>query len=77
MKREEPGLRPGGRQTWREVFRMPLLLALASALGLSSALFGDGIWDALSWAALAVPPGAAAWSIRLSARREQAGRRAG
>jgi ABC-type transporter Mla maintaining outer membrane lipid asymmetry permease subunit MlaE len=34
------------------IFAMPLLLALVSAVGLASALLGDGIWDALSWLTL-------------------------
>lgn len=39
----------------RRVFGKPLLVALVSALGLTSALLGDGLWDALSWLALGVP----------------------
>lgn len=37
------------------VFGAPLLLMASSILGLLAALFGDGVWDALSWAALGVP----------------------
>jgi len=37
------------------VFGAPLLLAVASAFGLVSALLGDGIWDVLSWFALGGP----------------------
>ena len=36
-------------------FRIPILLAVLSAAGLTSALLGDGIWDGLSWLALGVP----------------------
>jgi hypothetical protein len=32
-------------------------LNMVCIVGLSSALFGDGIWDAGSWLALAVPLG--------------------
>lgn len=32
-------------------FRIPALIALASLVGLISALVGDGIFDAVSWAA--------------------------
>lgn len=39
---------------WR-VFRWPLLIGLASAAGLVSALVGDGVWDAVSWATLSLP----------------------
>ena len=34
---------------------MPAVLAIASAIGLLSALFGDGFWDWLSWVALGAP----------------------
>ncbi|WP_119458390.1 hypothetical protein [Rhodospirillaceae bacterium SYSU D60014] len=34
------------------VFAIPTLLALLSALGLLSALLGDGVWDVLSWLTL-------------------------
>jgi hypothetical protein len=39
----------------RQIFAAPLAVALISSLGLVSALVGDGWWDAVSWAALAVP----------------------
>lgn len=39
---------------WR-VFRWPLLIGMASVAGLVSALVGDGVWDAVSWAALSLP----------------------
>jgi hypothetical protein len=42
------------RTAW-QVFRVPLLAGLIGAAGLAFALFGDGIWDALSWVALSVP----------------------
>jgi len=34
---------------------MPAVLAVASAIGLLSALLGDGVFDAVSWVALALP----------------------
>jgi hypothetical protein len=42
------------RSAW-QVFRAPLLAGVIGAAGLAFALFGDGIWDALSWVALSVP----------------------
>lgn len=42
------------RSAW-QVFRTPLCVAVVSSAGLAFALFGDGIWDGLSWVALAVP----------------------
>jgi hypothetical protein len=34
---------------------MPIVLAVCSAVGLISALLGDGVWDVLSWFALGAP----------------------
>lgn len=42
------------RDLW-QIFRWPIALALTSALGLVSALIGDGSYDALSWLMLALP----------------------
>ena len=39
----------------RRVWPIPIALASLTALGLVSALVGDGVWDAVSWVALAVP----------------------
>lgn len=39
----------------------PVALALLSAVGLLSALVGDGAWDALSWFALGLPVVVVAW----------------
>jgi hypothetical protein len=50
------GARPGvRRKTIGQIFGIPLLMALLSAIGLVSALVGDGIWDSVSWAALLIP----------------------
>jgi hypothetical protein len=38
-----------------EVFRAPVLVATITTAGLTFALFGNGLWDAISWLALAVP----------------------
>ena len=43
------------RQSLRQVFAAPLLLAILTGIGLLSALTGDGWRDALSWLTLAVP----------------------
>jgi hypothetical protein len=42
------------RSAW-QVFRAPLLVGIVGTAGLAFALFGDGIWDGLSWLALSVP----------------------
>jgi hypothetical protein len=46
---------PSRRQVAVEVFAIPCLLAGLSAAGLVSGLLGDGIWDVVASAALAVP----------------------
>lgn len=44
--------RKTGGQTGWEIFRWPLLMALANAIGLVAALVGDGWYDLISWATL-------------------------
>jgi len=39
----------------REIYRWPTAIALVIVTGLLSALFGDGVWDALSWVLLVIP----------------------
>jgi hypothetical protein len=43
------------RRSLATIFAGPLLLAILSAGGLASALFGNGLWDAVSWFALGAP----------------------
>jgi hypothetical protein len=38
-----------------QIFAVPLLIGVVSAIGLTAALLGDGVWDAVSWLALGVP----------------------
>ncbi|RAK52748.1 hypothetical protein DJ018_11205 [Phenylobacterium deserti] len=45
-------------------FALPLAIAVASLVGLVSALVGDGAWNAVSWLALAAPVAAVAWAWR-------------
>ena len=45
----------------RRIFLVPAVLAVLSAAGLVSALFGDGTWDVVSWLALATPIAIAAY----------------
>jgi hypothetical protein len=44
-----------GRQTIRQIFAWPAVVAALSTVGLLSALLGDGIWDGVSWIVLAIP----------------------
>jgi hypothetical protein len=41
-----------GKLPLRRVFGVPLILAVASLVGLISALVGDDLWDVLSWLTL-------------------------
>ena len=50
-------------QSLGAVFAVPALLALASLIGLLSALTGDGWRDALSWAALGAPVATIGWAL--------------
>lgn len=47
----------------REVFAMPILLGLLSAIGLVVALLGDDIWDAVGWVGLGIPLLVAAYYV--------------
>jgi positive regulator of sigma E activity len=53
-------------QSSSTIYRIPLVIALISAVGLTSALLGDGVWDVLSLLALAVPVALAAMHWRRS-----------
>ncbi|MFY4728910.1 hypothetical protein [Nitrospira sp. BLG_2] len=50
-------------QTTRQIWAAPIVLGIVSAIGLVSALLGDGIWDALSWMAFTAPIAAILWAI--------------
>lgn len=43
---------PNGRRSLRRIYFLPVLIALVSALGLTSALLEDGVFDVISWLAL-------------------------
>ncbi len=55
---------------WRQsTFVLPLLIVLLSAIGLLSALLGDGGWDAVAWLGLGLPAALGGWPLlRLAAR---------
>jgi hypothetical protein len=52
---------PARRRAAMRVFAIPALLAILMAGGLIAGLLGDGIWDATSWIALAVPLALIVW----------------
>ena len=39
----------------RQIFAVPLVVAIVSTVGLVAALVGDEWWDVVSWVALALP----------------------
>jgi hypothetical protein len=45
-------------------FLWPAVVGVATAIGLISALLGDGVWDVLSWLTLALPAALAAKGLR-------------
>lgn len=47
----------------RHIYRVPALIALASMIGLISALIGDGVFDAISWLALGAIIGTVIWAF--------------
>ena len=47
---------------FRKVYGPAIVIAGITLGGLLSALFGDGVWDELSWVALAVPLAVIAWN---------------
>jgi hypothetical protein len=47
--------------TRRAMWGMPILLGCLTAVGLVSALLGDGVWDAVSALALGAPVVTGAW----------------
>jgi hypothetical protein len=57
------------RRTTAAIFAAPGALAVLSAGGLASALFGDGLWDAVSWLALGTPIAAATYFMLRQAGR--------
>ena len=46
---------------FRKVYGPPAILTAVTFCGLLSALLGDGIWDAASWFALAIPLAVIVW----------------
>ena len=51
----------GTKKSIGEVFRVPLLLAAASSIGLLSGLLADGLWDAVSWFGLGLAVATGLW----------------
>ena len=47
--------------TLRQIFAVPLVLAVLIAIGLVTALVGDGVWDTVSWIGLGAPAAVSLW----------------
>ena len=56
----------------KAVYRWPLIVALAIALGLTAALTGDGVARVISWIALAFPIGVIAACLAAASRKQGA-----
>lgn len=52
------------RATWP----IPIALALATCVGLASALAGDGLADVPAWIGLGLPVAATLWAMRVKRR---------
>ncbi|MGF6691409.1 hypothetical protein [Pseudomonas sp. D(2018)] len=49
---------------WRQTtFALPSIIGLLCALGLFSALLGDGGWDAIAWLGLGAPAVLGIWPL--------------
>jgi hypothetical protein len=63
------------QRTALQVFAVPIVLGVLSAIGLVAALLGDDVWDYVSWLALGIPCVVMAWfwfgAGRWLRRREQ------
>jgi hypothetical protein len=46
-----------------QIYAAPLALAVLTAIGLVAALLADGVWDGVSWIALAAPVAMVVWFI--------------
>lgn len=49
--------------SFRKVYGAATAIAVITLAGLLFALFGDGMWDELSWCALAVPLAVLSWKV--------------
>lgn len=55
--------RRGKRQSVWAIFAVPAVLAVASMAGLVAGLLGDGVYDAMAAAGLAVPMAGLLWPL--------------
>ncbi len=55
---------------FRKVYGSAVVISVITLYGLVSALLGDGVWDELSWGALAVPLVVIVWKYSRATRTE-------
>ncbi len=55
---------------FRKVYGVASVIAGLTLFGLLSALFGDGVWDELSWVALGIPLAVIVWKYNRPTRKE-------
>lgn len=55
---------------FRRVYGTVCILAAITLYGLLSALFGDGVWDQLSWVTLTIPLLVIVWKYSRTAQRD-------
>ena len=55
--------RPRPYRSASAIFAAPAVIGALSLVGLLSALTGDGVRDAISWAALGAPVAAVGWAL--------------
>jgi membrane protein implicated in regulation of membrane protease activity len=53
---------------FRKVYGPAIIIAAITIYGLLSALFGDGIWDEVSWVALSIPLAVIVWKYSRAKR---------
>ncbi len=51
------------RSLWR-IFATPIGIAIASLIGLASALMGEGAWNLIAWLGLGIPVLAMVYALR-------------
>lgn len=56
---------------FRKIYGSASILAAITFVGLLFGLFGDGVWDEISWIALVIPLLVLVWKIASGDRRSQ------
>lgn len=62
------------KKTFWKVWGTPAIIGILSAIGLFSALTGDGFYDLISWLALGVPVVVTVWFLAKKKKTQRTGR---